>query len=104
MRIKGITSSRLKHDPTWVEGMIFTDTPERFVFQAKVYDEGSSYGINGGRTSKLWIASKNGAQLNEIANYDRGWDHKPAPHHKHIVDAMVALLEMQDPITKTQGA
>ena len=99
MRIKGITSSRLKNDPTWIEGMIHTDTLDRFVFQAKVYDEGSQYGINGGRTSKLWIAQKNGAQLNEIANYDRGWDHKPLPgDHKFIVTAMVALMELQDPI------
>ncbi len=38
---------------------------------AKVYDEPSQFGIEGGRVSKLWI--KNDLTGIEV-NYDRGWD------------------------------
>lgn len=39
------------------------------MFNAKVYDEPSDYGINNGKVSKLWIDG--------MANYDRGWDKIP---------------------------
>lgn len=45
----------------WVEGYA-DDT----FFQAKLYDEPSPFGINGGRVSKLHIDGG--------VNYDRGWD------------------------------
>ena len=38
-------------------------------FQAKVYDEGSEFGIDGGKISKLWIQ--------DICNYNREWDERP---------------------------
>ena len=41
---------------------------------AKVYDEGSRYGIGGGRISKLQLKDENGKT---VVNYDRGWDIKP---------------------------
>ena len=53
----------------WVEGIV---GPYRW--QAKVYDEGSEYGINGGRVSKLAIWDK---KKRCIVNYDRGWDIEP---------------------------
>ena len=40
----------------------------------KVYEEGSQFGINGGKISKLML-KLNGEV---IANYDRGWDIEPA--------------------------
>jgi len=40
---------------------------------AKVYDEGSEYGIDGGRVSKLMIKQDNRI----VVNYDRGWDIEP---------------------------
>lgn len=43
-------------------------------FEAKVFEEGSQFGINGGRISKLHVV-KDGAC---IINYDRGWDIRPA--------------------------
>ena len=43
-------------------------------YWAKVYDEGSEYGINEGRISKLLITI--GGET--VANYDRGWDIEPA--------------------------
>ena len=39
------------------------------MFNAKVYDEPSDFGINNGKISKLWIDG--------MANYDRGWDKIP---------------------------
>jgi len=81
------------------DGWIF-GTINGFRFQAKVYDEGSVYGINEGRVSKLmiWDEAKHQETKNIIAasilNYDRGWDKKPkkAADH-HILTALVAYLE-----------
>lgn len=42
-------------------------------YQVKNYSEGSVYGINEGRISKLHI-SKDGLT---IVNFDRGWDIEP---------------------------
>ena len=44
-----------------------------FDVEIKHFPEGSVYGINEGRISKLWI-SKDGKCF---ANYDRGWDLQP---------------------------
>ncbi len=52
----------------WVNGEI-----NGYIYEAKVFDVGSRYGINGGRVSKLWIGSDNGV----IVSYDRGWGIKP---------------------------
>ena len=42
-------------------------------FWAKHYEEGSDFGINGGKISKLTVKYKGETLL----NYDRGWDKKP---------------------------
>ena len=39
------------------------------MFNAKIYDEPSDFGINSGKVSKLWI--------DDMVNYDRGWDKIP---------------------------
>lgn len=44
-----------------------------FHYWIKQYDDGSVYGIEGGRISKLMI--KCGGEI--VCNYDRGWDIKP---------------------------
>ena len=46
-----------------------------FSWCIKVFDEGSRFGINNGKISKLWIQRKQNKE--EVANYDRGWDIKP---------------------------
>ena len=43
-------------------------------YWVKAYEEGSAYGINEGRISKLLITI--GGET--VANYDRGWDIEPA--------------------------
>lgn len=42
-------------------------------FWVKHYEEGSEFGIDGGKISKLTVKHKNEI----ILNYDRGWDVKP---------------------------
>jgi hypothetical protein len=54
---------QLQH-PNWVEGEADVHS-----FQAKIYDEGSHFGIDDGRVSKLSISG--------VCNYDRGWDSQP---------------------------
>ena len=50
------------------------------------FENGSQYGINGGRISKLWIGEKEEFRVTGVsmswrckwlANYDRGWDMQP---------------------------
>ena len=44
-------------------------------YQVKHYEEGSRFGIEGGRISKLWLFDK--ADRTVLASYERGWDKKP---------------------------
>lgn len=55
-------------------------------YQVKAYDEGSVFGINEGRISKLWL------QIGDctVANYDRGWDVEPTCEEANL--ALCILL------------
>ena len=53
----------------WSQG-----TEHGYTYWVKHYEEGSEFGINGGRISKLQI-TRDGQT---VVNYDRGWDTKPA--------------------------
>jgi hypothetical protein len=55
----------------WLHGHL-TRWPD-YTFDAKVFDVGSEYGIEGGRISKLKVTHKG----TEIMNYDRGWEQTP---------------------------
>ena len=44
------------------------------IVEAKVYEEGSEFGIEGGRISKLWIG---GNGYGDLAAYERGWSTEP---------------------------
>jgi hypothetical protein len=61
----------------WVEGYA-----DNTWFQAKLYDEPSVFGIEGGRVSKLHIDGG--------VNYDRGWD---TGEHHPLVKPVVDYLE-----------
>ena len=65
----------------WKEGSIRIHD-SIFHYWMKQYDEGSEYGIDGGRISKLMIKCAGGT----VCNYDRGWDIKP-----ETPDAQLAL-------------
>lgn len=69
----------MNNESLWKKGQITITTEgseELYTWEAKVYDEGSKYGINGGRVSKLWV-QKDGVV---VCNYDRGWDIEPASY------------------------
>ena len=53
----------------------------------KSFDEGSEFGINGGRISKLTVKINN----EYVANYDREWDIKPTSEAAKIV--LASLIE-----------
>lgn len=55
---------------------------------AKVYDEGSEYGINEGRISKLKIQIDGNTTL----SYDRGWDIEPDENDHETMAAYSIIL------------
>lgn len=66
----------------WISGKV-----RSFRFQAKVYQEGSKFGINGGNVSKLTVRPEDAPM---IINYDRGWDIRPKnAEEEKIIDAIL---------------
>lgn len=64
-----------KVNKPWVEGKI---NGGQYEFIAKVFDEGSMFGIEEGRVSLLQIRKENtSGWYGVFCNYDRGWDIKP---------------------------
>jgi hypothetical protein len=75
----------------WVDGNI-----SGYSFQAKVYDTGSRFGIDGGRISKLAVWDEGPGGSGEIISYDRGWDKEPtAEEHISILQAIVEHFKLQ---------
>lgn len=72
----------------WVQGIAKYQN-YTYEFCAKVFDEGSEYGINGGRVSKLGVKGR----MMPIINYDRGWDLKPEDYYKPIYKALMKVLK-----------
>lgn len=78
----------------WCDGKI-----GKYNFQAKLFDEGSTFGIKNGRVSKLAIWDEEIRQKEQnlfkgcIVNYDRGWDIRPKKEFKPYFDAVMTLLE-----------
>ncbi len=56
----------------WKEGSIKVHESV-FHYWIKVFEEGSEFGIEGGKISKLML--KRDGQV--VCNYERGWDKKP---------------------------
>ena len=75
MKIKSIKNLKNAFEGfgQWREAIIEYKRKE-YKVTFKQFDEGSIYGINGGRLSKLTINL--GKEM--LANYDRGWDIEPA--------------------------
>ena len=65
----------------WYKGYV-----DGYHYQAKVYDEGSIYGINEGRISKLWM-SRDGRT---VVSYDRGWDIRPDAEAQAAFEKIIA--------------
>ena len=70
----------------WIHGQY-----KEFDFEAKVYDEPSKYGINGGKVSKFLLKDKAGTWR---INYDRGWDVVPDEEIEHeALNVIITELE-----------
>jgi len=79
----------------WVKGIVGD-----YTFSAKLFDEGSVFGINDGRVSKLMIWDEDIRQKEQnifkgcIVNYDRGWDIEPVTDEQaEIFNTVLDLLE-----------
>ena len=70
----------------WNEGTVSVNG-EIFHYWMKQYEEGSEFGINGGRISKLTIKRSG----REVYNYDRGED--IAPIDKNTETALAIILK-----------
>lgn len=75
----------------WKRGMIGVPqddgTYKAVRYEAKVYEEGSEYGIDGGRISKLRLTM--GDKV--VCNYDRGWDLLPTCQEAEIALETIKL-------------
>lgn len=69
-----------RSDRNWINGTVTIDDGSEFVFDAKVYDEPSCFGIEtdrfpgGGNISKLGVSRVGDRYSPEVLTYDRGWD------------------------------
>lgn len=85
--------TEFESNSNWVEGTI-----GNLKFQAKLFDEGSKFGINNGRVSKLSIYNDNlrhkiGFHNACVINYDRGWDIEVKDGYNEHYNAVMDLLE-----------
>lgn len=86
--------TEFKPDTNWCDGVV-----GKYKFQAKLFDVGSSFGIDGGRVSKLAIWDEEERHKSQsfhkacIMNYDRGWDIKCSEENKPFFNAVMNLLE-----------
>lgn len=68
----------------WKEGTIGINQ-KGYLFWVKHFEEGSHWGIDGGRISKLMI--KREGEI--VCNYDRGWDVKPVDEDTEMALAIL---------------
>jgi hypothetical protein len=64
----------------WKEGSLKINESV-FHYWMKVYEEGSQFGIDGGKVSKLML--KRDGMV--VCSYDRGWDIEPADPDTQLV-------------------
>ena len=72
----------------WKEGSIKVYS-SIFHYWMKVYDEGSQYGIEGGKISKLML-KRDGKT---VCNYDRDWDIKPVDEETQLAYEILVHTE-----------
>jgi hypothetical protein len=99
-----VSFGRLRNgNDLWVEGAVRDLAGgkvirERCWFQAKVFNEGSEYGIDQGRVSKLLVRRKmpDGHNI-DIINYDRDWDIRPEDDDANLLlNIVLHALENMD--------
>jgi len=72
----------------WSIGTIWTENKAGYDYWVKHFEEGSRFGINEGRISKLTIRKYGESET--LVNYDRDWDIE-VPDHDDL-KAVYALL------------
>lgn len=76
--------------------MWFTGVTRGYWWNAKVYDTGSDFGIEGGRISKLNICKGERWEASlQVYNYDRGLDFDICPVDV-LTDVMVDAIRVAD--------
>lgn len=81
-------------DSNWVKGTI-----GQYSFEAKLFDDPSTFGIANGRVSKLCIYDNAVREQKRdffaacIINYDRGWDIKATKESRPYLKAVLSVLE-----------
>lgn len=74
------------------DGIWITGTIDSHVFGAKVCDEKSGFGIDGGRVIKLFVNCMYTGR--EAIGYERGWDKLPSSQeYCDILDAILLFCE-----------
>ena len=72
----------------WSEGIIASPTTgNKYKYWVKHYEEGSQFGIDGGKVSKLTIRKLYDSR--DLVNYDRGWDIEPATDEVKAVYSII---------------
>ena len=76
------------------DGIWLLGTVDDYIFEAKVCDEASGFGIDCGRVIKLharkYCEDRKGK---EIFAYERGWDKYPRGKHKGVAQALIRFCE-----------
>lgn len=72
----------------WKEGAILIGG-KGYRYWVKHYEEGSQFGIDGGRISKLMIKR----QGDIVCNYDRGWDVEPVDEDTQLALEIILHTE-----------
>jgi hypothetical protein len=94
----GVTVSVTK-DERKISGWVIGEATGGYKFEAKVFDAGSLYGIDGGRVSKLGVRKDNKI----VVNYDRGWDVPPqTPEVKAVYRRIIAAMNALDKVTEAE--
>ena len=77
--------TQFNNDSNWCNGKVGP-----YNFEAKLFDEGSDFGIKKGRVSKLYVTSKTEGY---VIGFDRGWDKNPTKENRPYFNAIMELLE-----------
>lgn len=85
----------------WEEGKVVVNG-QMYVWEAKVYEEGSRYGIDGGPISKLNVWKKTRFDSDLIMIYDREWitEEPKDGEMKTILETVLAGIDI---LMKSKG-
>ena len=79
---------RLDLEGLWKEAELKFEG-KTYVATFKQFDEGSKFGIGGGRISKLTLIRKEKNEKVKLANFDRGWDLEPTEEAKAVLEVLL---------------